>query len=197
MKIAPILVLAPVTWLLASSARAEPEPRAVPGETIVVHDRLPVPKAPPIPPRPIKNPRIAPRYSDAAIEQDVWVTAWLLLDVNQAGVVTRVKFLRRPGHDLDTIAVTQALRTRFDPAEDGHGNPVRTLLVWPIEWPSYWWMVTMTGLVTRIPPTVAKVPCAGTAPLNLESAHPTLRDCSLPDLTKAEREPWIEARTAK
>ncbi len=179
-----------VIW--STSALAEPPAEVVRGETIIIHDKPPPP--PPVLPRPRKDPRIAPPYSDAAIERDVWTKAWLLLDVDERGTVSRVKFLKRPGYDLDAIAVKQALKTRFTPAEDGAGHPVRTLVLWPIEWPSYWWMVTMTGLVTRIPASAAGVPCAGSGPLHMDSAHPAYRDCSAPDLSRAALEPWVGAR---
>ena len=47
-----------------------------------------------VPPRPVKNyQRIAPAYSDYAIEHDTWARAWLLLDISERGDVTRVKLL--------------------------------------------------------------------------------------------------------
>ena len=182
MRLVPLLLVLGVT-----TVAAEPEPRVVRGETIIIRDTI----NPKVAPKPRKNPRIAPTYSDAAIERDVWAKAWLLLDIDERGVVTRVKFLKRPGFDLDPIAVKQALGTKFDPAEDANGRPVRTMMAWPIEWPSYWWMVKMTGLVTRIPPSAGNVPCAGSGPMHMDSAHPVYRDCSLPDLAQAEREPWF------
>ena len=35
------------------------------------------------------------------------------------------------------------------------------------------------------------VPCAGSGPLNLGSVHPVYKDCSQPDLSRADKEPWL------
>src|SRR5262249_23166122 len=75
-------------------------------EVIVIHD----PPPPPVPPQP-KHPRRVLPYSDDAIEHDVWTRAWLLLDVSETGKVTRVKFLHRPGSNLDQIALDLAFAT--------------------------------------------------------------------------------------
>jgi hypothetical protein len=58
-------------------------------------------------------------------------------------------------------------------------------------WPSYWWIVTHYGVVTRIPASTGGVPCQGDGPHNLDRAHPVYRDCSVPDLSKIPNEPWI------
>jgi hypothetical protein len=183
----PRLVLA--LSLVATAAAADaPTPQAVRGETTVIEGNAPAAK----PPKGIKHhANIAPPYSDYAIENDVWTRAWLVLDIDERGVVTRVKFAKRPGADLDQIAVERALSMRFSPAEDAIGRPMRTQILWPIEWPSYWWLVTTEGLATRIPTSIFGVPCAGSGPLNLGSAHPVYRDCSVPDFSKLATERWL------
>ena len=158
------------------------------GEVISVEGHL----APPVSPVPVKDWTILPRYSETAALGNYWSKAWLLLDVDATGTVTRVKFLKRPGHDLDPIAVETALATQFTPARDASGNPTRTLLVWPIEWPSYWWLVRRVGVTTRIPDYAHHVKCIGSGPLNLDSVMAVQRDCSEPDLSKAASEPWIK-----
>ena len=66
------------------------------------------------------------------------------------GIVQRVKFLKRPGHDLDKIAVEHAFGLRFDPARDKHGYPKLTWGFWvgmpawlpalfTVAWPLYHW----------------------------------------------------------
>jgi carboxypeptidase family protein len=167
------------------------------GEVIVIHDPL----KQPVRAKPLKDPRILPPYSDEAILSDTWAKAWLVLDVDETGAVTRVKVLAHPGHDLDAIALSQALKTRFDPARDAHDRPTRSLVVWPIEWPAYWWMHDRLGLVTRMPDKlmdgfdVSHVPCRGSGPINVGSIHPAYRDCSVPNLSKINSaEPWIEAQ---
>ena len=85
--------------------------------------------------------RPAPAYSDRAIESDRWAVAWMLLDIDETGKVQRVKFLKYPGLDLETIAVKEALKLQFEPAIAMDGKPQRSWIVWPIEWPSYWWLV--------------------------------------------------------
>ena len=188
MRTALVLAIA----MVSSIAHAEvPVPVTVRGETIVIEDKAPKVVAP----QPNKNyQRIAPRYSDIAIERDVWAKAWLVLALDERGTVTRVKLLKRPGYDLDQIAIDQAFKMKFAPAEDAFGRPMRSQLVWEIEWPSYGWMIAMEGLATRIPPGTNSVPCAGSGPLHMDSVHPVYRDCSVPDLAKAAAVPWITAR---
>jgi hypothetical protein len=133
--------------------------------------------------------RPAPEYSDSAIEHDAWEVAWMLLDIDESGRVTRTKFLKHPGHDLEKIAVRTALALQFEPAIAQDGKPARSYVIWPIEWPSYWWLVSRTGLATGIPDT-SHVPCRGSGPLHLNSAHPVYRDCAPPDLHLANTEAW-------
>jgi len=169
---------------------------SVAGEVIIIRDRI----APPVPPKP-KNfePRKAPPYSDRAVLSDAWTKAWLLLDVDETGRVTRLKFLKRPGHDLEKIARSEAFKLRFDPARDRDGKAMRSWVVWPIEWPSAWWLSMFVGTRSAMPKIVGfpprrqddYVPCAGSGPMNLGSLHPTYKDCSRPDLSKAPNEPWI------
>jgi hypothetical protein len=140
--------------------------------------------------------RPAPRYSDDAVLSDKWSVAWMLLDIDEKGVVTRVKFLKYPGLELEKIAVETAMKLQFEPAKDADGKAVRSFEVWPIEWPSYWWLVMRTGVATGIPDT-SHVPCRGSGPLNLGSLHPTYRDCSSPDLALAKTEPWLTTDDVK
>src|SRR5262245_53021607 len=101
---------------------------------IFIHEPKPV-----VAPKMVKDARrkIAPEYSDAAIQRDVWTRAWLLLDIDARGTVTRVKLLNASGYDLEPIAIKQAFKTQFEPARDANGDAVRSVLVWTIEWPSY------------------------------------------------------------
>lgn len=157
------------------------------GEVIVIREK--VAKRPP---RPVKNPDIVPRYSDKAIVENAWARAWLLLDVDRRGRVARLKLLRRPGYDLDEIAVEHGFTLRFRPAVDAAGRPTATQILWPLEWPSYWYLIKLVGVATR-KPYVDYVPCRGSGPLNLDMAVPVYRDCSKPDLSRAASLPWIEA----
>jgi len=158
-------------------------------ETIVIHD--PPPK---VEPKPVKHySRIAPPYSDYAIEHDKWARAWLVLDVDPTGTVRRVKFLHRPGSDLDAIAIRQGLAMKFEPARDAHDRPVSRMVLWTIEWPAYWWLVQREGVTTGIPEYVSNVPCQGSGPWHVRSMHPTYRDCSPPDFQLAQTEPWHSA----
>jgi hypothetical protein len=134
--------------------------------------------------------RVAPRYSDDAITSDTWSVAWMLLDIDEQGAVTRVKFLKYPGHDLEKIAIETAMKIPFEPAKDDDGKAQRSFVVFPIEWPSYWWLIIKTGLATGIPDT-SHIPCRGHGPLNMGSVHPTYRDCDPPEWDKANTEPWL------
>jgi hypothetical protein len=126
--------------------------------------------------------RPAPEYSDSAVLSDAWELAWMLLDIDEKGAVTRVKFLKVPGHDLEKLAVKEAMKLQFEPAIGLDGKP--------IQWPSYWWLVKFTGLATGIPDT-SHVPCRGSGPLHLGSVHPTYKDCGKPDWKRANTAPWV------
>jgi hypothetical protein len=180
-------MLVVVAVLVASSSAFAEEPRTVRGETIIIEDKVPGTMA-----QPVKDPRITAKYSDAAIEQDAWTRAWLLIEIDDRGVVQRLKFLKRPGYDLDQIAIDKMFATKFEPARDGTGRPRASALIYPLEWPSYWWLVTHQGTTTRISTAYHHLPCKGSGrPLNLDRAHPVYRDCAMPDLTQAKRERWI------
>ena len=173
-------------------------PVTVRGEVIIIEDLIP----PKVKPRP-KNysPKKAPPYSDRAILSDAWTKAWLLLDVSATGEVTRFKFLKRPGYDLEKIAAAEVFKLHFEPARDAANKPIPTLVLWLIEWPSAGWLEKLVGTRTRMPPLVGVppnvrsqadyVPCRGSGPWHMGSVHPTYKDCSKPDLSKATTEPWI------
>jgi hypothetical protein len=182
-----VLLAIVLVALVCAPALAE-TPQTVRGETIHVEGKAP----PGTPPKPAKRYHaIAPRYSDYAIEHDVWARAWLLLDIDARGVVTRVKLVRRPGADLDQIAIETAMKMKFEPARDVLGAPKVSQLLWTIEWPSWGWLIVHEGLATKIPASVNSVPCANSGrPLDLDSVHPVYRDCSLPDVSKLDAIPW-------
>ncbi len=193
MRSLPLLAL-----LAAAPAFAGPRatpvdtPRYVAGETIIIRGTAPPAKMPKGKERYAK---IAAPYSDEAIEHNVWAKAWLLLDIDEHGVVTRLKLLKKPGYDLDRIAIDRGFSMRFDPAEDVHGKPLRSQLITPIEWPSHEWLLTFEGMTTRIPETIAQVPCAGSGPLHLGSWRPGYRDCAPPPpIEKLDKSPWITRR---
>ncbi len=185
------------------------------GEIIRIIDSKP----PTVPPRLSKDvPRVTPQYSDEAVARDAWARAWLLLDIDETGKVLRVKLLRRPGFGLDEIAVKEAMKLRFDPALDEHGKPMRTQMLWSMEWPSHGWLIEHNGTASRMPveayvinpllrgfggatglaapPTgaspLSSVPCAGSGPLNLDLRYPVYRDCSKPDFKRASILPWLD-----
>jgi hypothetical protein len=166
------------------------------GEVIVIRDKI----APPTPPKPTNyKPRSTPEYSDAAVLQDAWTKAHLLLDIDEHGVVRRYKFLKRPGFDLEEKAVREIARLQFNPALDRTGKPMRAWAVWSIEWPSAAWLTKFTGTYSGMPPVVgvpprrldAGVPCKDdNKPLVLSSMYSGYRDCSKPDLRNASAESW-------
>jgi hypothetical protein len=189
---------------LTSAAAAEEKPRVQKGEVIVIEELM----QPAVPPKPRHWQQTvkAPPYSDRAILEDAWTRAWLLLDVDQRGTVVRLKMLRPPGYDLEDIAIREAFKLSFEPARNDRGEAVRTLVVWPIEWVAQSWYRTRNLLPTRMPETVgfgndlrsaaALTPCKGSGPWRMTSVYKGYRDCSRPDLTKANAVPWI-VRPAK
>jgi hypothetical protein len=154
------------------------------GEIVEIHEAIP----PAVMPKPRANPLAIPTYNDEAIEHNTWTRAWLLLDVDEAGKVQRLKLLKSPGFDLDEIAVRTGFKLRFDPALDRAQRPTSALVVWILEWPAYYWLLEQKDqLVSRVPEKAAIVPCRGTGP-----THSIYRDCSRPDLTKAMSQPWFD-----
>lgn len=167
------------------------------GEVIVIDER---PARPAVFPKP-KNysSTKTPPYSDRAIESDAWTRAWLLLEIDRSGAVTRFKFINRPGYDLEGIAAHEVFKLRFTPARDAAGRKVRSWVIWLIEWPSHGWLNARMGITTRMPPIVGFPPrsmasavrCKGSGPLSMDSIYPVYRDCSRPDLKKSfDAEPW-------
>jgi hypothetical protein len=173
------------------------------GEVIDVYDApRPIQYA-----KPKQDPLLIPKYSDEAVVKDVWVKAWLLLDVDARGVVMRVKFLKRPAYGLDDIALRHAFNLKFSPARDTHGFPQKSYIVWPLEWPSMGWLQDHELQPTRLPNfgEVAQTahgvafqswpPCFNGSwtmrSVDGGSGH-AQRDCSTPDMSKANAaEPWI------
>jgi hypothetical protein len=167
------------------------------GEVIVIHERL----KPPVPPKPTNYKRDkAPPYSDHAVLSDAWTKAHMLLDIDENGTVVRFKWLKKPGYDLEQIAVREVFALKFTPARDAHGKAIKAWIPWTIEWPSAWWLEMFVGTRSGMPPYEGipprrkdeYVPCRGSGPWNLGSLHPTYRDCSKPDLSKAADAPWVE-----
>ena len=162
----------------------------VDGDTvIVIHDPRPIA----VKPRPANRyqPQIVPPYSDAAIDHDVWARAWVLLDVDATGTVTRLKLLSHPGYGLDQIAVRQGFALSFQPARDAAGRAMPALVLWSFEWPSYWWLVAHEGVTTAQSAQMDGVPCRGSGPLHLGAIDPVYRDCSGPDVELAAHARWI------
>jgi carboxypeptidase family protein len=136
-------------------------------------------------PQPKPSAYIIPPYSQTAIERNVWVRAWLILDIDDRGKVTRVKLINRPGYDLDAIAIRQALKLEFEPARNRVGQPTRSMVVWSYEWPAYYWLEDHRNGMRTMPAEVRGVPCFGSGP-----THTLYRDCSRPDLAHAVAQPW-------
>ncbi len=199
----PLLFAITATAAHADTGTSTDRPLTVPGEVIKVEGRL-LPKVKPTP----KNHSAlkAPPYSDRAILRDAWTKAWLLLDVSAEGKIIRLKFLKRPGYDLEPIAVSEAFKLTFEPARDHGDKPVRTFVLWQIEWPSAGWLEKLVGTRSRmprligIPPNVRLqsdyVPCAGSGPWRMDSVHKTYKDCSKPDWSNEAKEAWIMAPTS-
>jgi hypothetical protein len=154
------------------------------GGVIAVHEQM----APAVPAKPLGHTDLILDYSDAAIDGDVWVRAWLLLAVDTKGDVSAVKLLDDPGYDLGPIAVHGAFGLRFEPARDRAGHAVRSVVMWAYEWPSYWWLVSGNRPVTRLPPPsdLRDVPCEGT-----DSPSVRHRACSQPNLAGMLTKPWL------
>lgn len=124
------------------------------GETIAMTELL----GPATPPTLKRQPR-RPDYSDAAVEHNAWLRAWLLLDVDASGAVTAVKLVDHPGFDLDATAVRRAFVLQFEPARDGANRPVETRLLWALDWPAFWWLSDNGDVDAPIPSSALNLPC--------------------------------------
>ena len=182
---------------LSSVARGDDPPMR--GRPEVIHLEEPAP--PVVRPKVKRYHRKLPPYSDAAILSDVWTRAWMLIEIDEHGTVTRLKSLKAPGHDLDDIAIREAFGLHFEPARDAFGKPMRVWIVWGFEWPANSWLVATTGLSTAMPedvgfpprPAWLNIPCRGDGPMRLGSAlHKGYRDCSKPDTSRLDALPWIQ-----
>jgi len=151
-------------------------------EAIVVRDALPPARLA----RVLSDPTIIPEYSDEIVDRDAWTRAWLLVEVSDTGVVSRVKLLNRPGFDLDAIAVRDAFKLKFEPARDRSDKPIRSQMIWTFEWPSFWWMKNHRYDRRRVPREALRVPCRGSGP-----THGVYRDCSRPNLPAVITAAWI------
>jgi len=187
---------------VCSIAAADDTPLKVRGEVIEIEGKAPA-TTPPKPTNFVKTK--APPYSERAILSDAWTKAWLLLELDERGTVTRIKFLNKPGYDLEQIAIDEAFKLRFSPALDGQKRPMRSAVVWEIEWPSAYWLSTFEGTRSKMPEVVGfpprrrdhYVPCRGSGPWAMGSIRPTYKDCSKPDLSKIKTEAWIERPASK
>jgi hypothetical protein len=179
----PIIAVIIATLIMSSvAARAE--------EVIEIHDYQP-PKV-----LPSYNPRQLPAYSDEAVLDDAWTRAWLLLDIDEQGQVLRFKFIKRPGYDLEAIAAKEVWKLKFQPARTKGNTPIETKALWSIEWPSNSWLQGVNaGLTNTLPhnnwwtdrPLADYVPCARKGPMQTY-----VRDCSKPDISRADKEAWID-----
>jgi len=165
MKALGLLLLVPVV------AWAEEEPRVQPGEVITIYET-----APKKPAKQIRPKRIPPPYSDQAILEDRQRRAWAVLDVDEEGRVTSIRFIRKAGYGLDELAAKEAKNYRFTPAEDATGRKVPSRILWLFEWPSYFRSRTMS--VVSFSDPCKRMKSGG--PLNLDSIHPVEVDCYVP-----------------
>jgi hypothetical protein len=154
-------------------------------EVIAIRETLP----PAVAARPVSTAVTIPDYTDAAIDRDVWTRAWLLLDIDDTGAVRRLKFLKRAGYGLDTIALREGFRLHFEPARDRAARPMESLMLYSFEWPSHAWLVGHGESAYRMPADVIEMPCQKPG-----ETHADYRDCSKPDPRLSLYESWIVPR---
>lgn len=152
-------------------------------EAIQVKDAIP----PAVFAKPHSDPTFIPEYTDEMMDTNAWTRAWLLLEISETGVVSRVKLLNRPGFGLDAIAIRDAFKLTFDPARNRVDKPVRSQMLWKYEWPAFWWMKEHGYARRRMPGEAMRVPCRGSGP-----ANKVYRDCSRPNMSAALTARWID-----
>lgn len=151
-------------------------------EAIAIRETLP----PVVAPKPKIRTDTVLEYSQVAQDRNKWTRAWLLLDVDKTGKVSRLKLLNKPGLDLDAIAIREAFAIPFAPARDRADHAVPALVVWTWEWPAYYWYVSNQKYPHRLPPNAATLACINSGPVK------AIRDCSKPALAKGVTLPWID-----
>jgi hypothetical protein len=133
--------------------------------------------------KPLSDPLAIPDYTDALRDKNVWVRAWLLVDVDETGSVSRVKLLNPPGYDLDAIAIRDAFKLKFEPARNRVDKPMSSMVVWKFEWPT----------AGSLPPNKwSELPCRKSADDKWYAMNKPYRDCSRPNMAAVVRTPWIE-----
>ena len=126
-------------------------------------------------------------HSNTATIDDEWVRAWMTLDVDETGNVRHLKWMKRPGHDLDAIAVREAFDVRFEPARNAAKKAVASQILWMFEWPSHSWLIDHRNYdLTRMPSDYTKVACQKAG----EHRHDR-RDCTQADLASSLAEAWL------
>src|SRR5262245_1087632 len=156
-----------------------------PGESITIKEHLGPSKR--REPEPVENySRLTPPYSDELIMANDWASVWLLLHVNEQGVVTKVDVVKSPPrYKLDELAVKRVKSYRFKPGTNDAGEPIPYEVLYKLEYRPYWSLI-LGG------PTDA--PCAGTAPMNLDSYMPGYRDCDPPPGYDLKQKQKVKAR---
>jgi hypothetical protein len=152
-------------------------------EAIEIHETAPTVT----PARPVNEwIRILP-YSKKALLDDEWTRAWMTLDVDDKGQVLHLKWIRRPGHDLDDIAMREAFDIRFNPARDSGKHAMPSRVVWMFEWPSHSWLTDHRYFdITRMPSDFTTVACQKDGEHRRDR-----RDCSQADVTTTLGEVWL------
>jgi hypothetical protein len=133
--------------------------------------------------KPLSDPLAIPDYTDALRDKNVWVRAWLLLEVNETGSVSRVKLLNPPGYDLDAIAIRDAFKLKFEPARNRVDKPMSSMVVWKFEWPT-------AGSLPRN--KWSELPCRQRADDKWYAMNKPYRDCSRPNMAGVVTTPWID-----
>jgi hypothetical protein len=153
-------------------------------EAIEIHETSP----PAVPAKPVNKWIPILPYSKTAIADDVWVRAWMTLDIDATGHVQHIRWVHRPGHDLDAIAVREAFALAFEPARDRAKRAIASQVVWVFEWPSHWWLDHQDEHRddTRMPANYIEVECQKPGEHRRDR-----RDCSQADLAASLGEKWI------
>jgi hypothetical protein len=156
--------------------------------TIVIHDKRELGVSPERSDDP--NWSHQPEYTDEAVLSDRWAKAWLLLDIDDTGHVSRLKLLNDPGMGLGDVAVREGFKMTFHPARDTKDHAMATLIVVPIEWPSYTWLIQRWGTASHFFNRMEYMECRGHGPLMMESIDIQYRDCTEADLANAPLKKW-------
>lgn len=141
---------------------------------------------PKVMPRPLVDRVRLPAITEAARRANVWIRAWLVLEIGVTGAVTRVKLLNPPGYGLEEATLREAYKLRFEPARDASGRATVASVLWKYDWPAYSWMMRHRFDLEWLPPEASSIGCKDES-----MVREAYRDCTPANIAAVQTQPWL------